>query len=1488
MDTGIVMRRLTGGKIRTPDGWRRTASKKIHRVGKLSWVVLTLGLMNSTLQGADWPMWRGDSMRSSSSTESLPNKLRLEHVLRGTARKQGWEDPLNADVMAYDRILEPILLGDQLLFGCNDSDKIVSYNLKSGQLMWSYFADGPVRLPLASADGVVYFSSDDGYLYSLDAVTGTLKWRFRGAPLGHLAIGNRRLISAWPARGGPVIYGDQVYFASSIWPFMGTFIYALDKRTGDVIWLNDETGSQYIKQPHSAPSFAGVGPQGALLATKDTLIVPGGRSVPAVFDRHTGKQRYFELSAGGKGTGGSFITANDDYFYVHTRLKGTRQFSLGDGVKTAFMPNEPVLAGDVLYSAEMENGVAKICAWKPDGTKLWDVPGDGRGDLILAGGVLYAAGPLSDSTQSMSQLIAIRLPSQDTQAKQGAQAQMLWSMPIEGQIQRLIAGNGKLVAVSLAGDIFVLGDATLQPSKPPHEITTMSAPSTDLFSDDFARTRAKELLLQADASGYAIWFGASDTRVLNAIVGSHSFDQLIVVDSDPNQIDKLRRDWDAKGWYGVRGAAIAAEPLAFRAPPYVANMIFVNEELSQTISENPKSLRRFFDSVRPYGGVLQLLSTPDKLDKIWDNVSAIQMEQTEISRTAFSVTLKRVGPLPGSSDWTHQYGNIANTIKSDDRLVKLPLGVLWFGGNSNVDVLPRHGHGPPEQVVGGRLILQGMNSLTARDVYTGRVLWHRTFENLGTFDVYYDSTYAETPLDPAYNQVHIPGANGRGTNFVVTEDQTYVIDGNGCKVLNTATGESIRDIALPQQNQDEPQEWGYIGVYENVLIGGVGFAKYRSRLDLKAEEVDNQLIKSKAGFGTKSLDRAASMSIVGFNRHTGKQLWQVDALHSFWHNGIVAGNGQIYALDRNPKTVEDLLKRRGRELPKTYRILAIDALTGNKKWEVNEGIFGTWLGYSAVHDMLLQASAAASDRLATEVGQGMTVHHANDGSVVWSKPTLAYSGPCVLHNDLIITNANAYSESAGAFFLKDGQQKMIKNPVSGRMQPWKITRTYGCNTISACENFLTFRSGAAGYYDLNTESGTGNLGGFRSGCTSNLVAANGILNAPDMTRTCSCSYQNQSSVGLVHMPELETWTIDNAAIVQDKSDRVVQLGINLGAPGDRRDENGRSWIEFPVVAGESPSLGIEVDGPFTTFQDFPASMSGATKPWISASGVLGLTGLQVWLKPVSPYKLITGIPILEACDDAEEGIDGVTDISSSDLELVVDTTTQLVGLRFDKINLASTSDVRSAYVQFTAHAASEEETELEIQAEMIGSALPFEKTNRNISSRARSKQSVIWKPSPWTKASESAELQRTPNISPLIQEILQHPDWKPGNAIALMIRGSGKRVATAFAAGKTGAARLLVDAEEIKMQPDPNAEQRPYQIQLFFGLPKSVGKSVRQFSVSVQGDNQRLEVELDPSKSQEVVKTLERVMLGDLLELGFASKLGIPLLSGVEITKLDE
>ena len=342
--------------------------------------------------------------------------------------------------------------------------------------------------------------------------------------------------------------------------------------------------------------------------------------------------------------------------------------------------------------------------------------------------------------------------------------------------------------------------------------------------------------------------------------------------------------------------------------------------------------------------------------------------------------VSREGALPGAADWNHAYGDIANTVKSNDQRVKLPLGLLWFGGNSNLDILPRHGHGPSEQVVGGRLFIEGMNCLSARDVYTGRVLWKRDFEDLGTINIYHDDTYADTPLSTAYNQVHIPGANARGTNYVATEEGVYLVVGSRCLLLDAATGQTLRQFELPAQADGQPPLWAFVGVYENLLLAGTGFGNYSQRLGYQYTP------EGKRGVAW-SPEYNGSLGLLAFDRKSGAILWRVDATHSFLHNGIVAGGGRIYCLDKLPQRVEDQYRRRGTPLP-DYRLLALDAASGKLIWQRTEKVFGTWLGYSQEQDILLQAGAAAGDRSPDEVATGMATYRARR-----RRPVVGKAGP---------------------------------------------------------------------------------------------------------------------------------------------------------------------------------------------------------------------------------------------------------------------------------------------------------------------------------------------------------------------------------------------------------------------------------------------------------------------------------------------------------------
>ena len=196
-------------------------------------------LISKPIFSHDWPMWRYDYNRSASSPEQLADNLYLQWQVTFSPRNPVWDDPLNRNLMPYDRLFEPVVEKNKLFIGFNDQDKVVALDLNTGKELWHFYADGPVRLPLAINKGKIYFTGDDGYIYCLNTDNGNLIWKRLLAPAENKLLGNKRLISMWPARGGVVIKDDIVYTAASIFPLMGTFIYALDAATGDIVWKNE-------------------------------------------------------------------------------------------------------------------------------------------------------------------------------------------------------------------------------------------------------------------------------------------------------------------------------------------------------------------------------------------------------------------------------------------------------------------------------------------------------------------------------------------------------------------------------------------------------------------------------------------------------------------------------------------------------------------------------------------------------------------------------------------------------------------------------------------------------------------------------------------------------------------------------------------------------------------------------------------------------------------------------------------------------------------------------------------------------------------------------------------------------------------------------------------------------------------------------------------------------------------------------------------------
>ena len=1137
--------------------------------------ILIIFVVDPTIAG-DWPMWRYDAGRTASSPEPLPEQLDLLWSRFDKPREPVWDDPLNQDLMRFDRLFEPIVLGKRLYLGYNDCDKVTAIDTDTGKELWSFYVDGPVRLPLAAWNDYIYFTSDDGYLYCLTADKGQLVWRFRGGPSERKILGNKRLISTWPARGGVVLEEGIAYFAAGIWPFMGTFIYALNAETGEVLWRNEGTGAQYINQPHNSPAFAGIAPQGAFVLSEDRLLIPGGRSIPGCFDKHSGEMLYFHLAEYNKSTG-AFTCANNDYFFNHFRDRETNVYRVSDGeIVAGVMGKYPVIADDAFYMSG-DSILVRDLSNPQNILAVFDV--NAGTDLIKAGPCLYAAGNDTITCIKINDVTS---------------SSILWKKKVDA-VERLIAADRKLFAVTLNGNLFAFGTSETPIKAMDKSVLKWTPPARTL-------AHARKILEQTGVKeGYALSYGIENTD-LPATLAHLSDLQIVGVDGDEQNINAGRQRLDELGLLGDRVSLLPGIPATFPAPPYMASLLLV--AFSNEFLDDSTLAATMYTSLRPYGGTLWMAGHKKYTGKLVDDFSAlgatIQIEDN-------CLIVRRDGPLPGSSSWTHQYGNISNTVKSDDELVKLPLGILWFGGNSNMDVLPRHGHGPPEQIIGGRLIIEGLDGIQARDVYTGRVLWNAPLENPGIFGVYYNETYADTPLDPSYNQEHLPGANSRGTNFAATSDWVYVIDDNSCRVLDIKTGETVKTLDLPPDDSGEKPDWGYLGILNDLLIAGSDFVPFSQKTPLSKEE--EQQIKKLEGKDWRkyrdftNYDVTASKRLVVMDRRTGKIKWQLNSRYGFIHNAITAGENRIFCLDKYPPAVEKRLARRGISKPSDYRLLALEAENGRVLWQINRNIFGSWLSISPEHNLLLQATRPSRDMLRDENGERMIVYNAETGQLIWDQ-LIEYNNPPILHGAKIITDREAYD-------LLTGEQIFRTDPITGERIPWTYTRTYGCNYNIAGEYLLSFRSAAAGFYDLFAEGGTGNYGGFKSGCTSNLIAADGVLNAPDYTRTCQCSYQNQTSLALIHMPELEYWTTNQW---EWSGKRIQRLGINLNAPGDRVAEDGTLWLDFPSVGGESPDIPIEINTPnVKMFRRHSSSLTGEMGNWIAASGFEGSFEMEILL-----------------------------------------------------------------------------------------------------------------------------------------------------------------------------------------------------------------------------------------------------------------------------------
>lgn len=623
----------------------------------------------STALAGDWPTYRGDAGRSGASADSLGANLApawQRTTRQGPAPAWSGRDTR----MPFDQVFHPVVSGGTLFYGSSADCKVYAVDAASGAEQWSFMTDAPVRFAPAVWKDRLFVASDDGYLYCLGMDDGSLLWKQRGGPGDEMILGNGRMVSRWPARGGPVVVDDSVYFAAGIWPSEGIFVYSLDAASGDVNWCNDTAGAITMPQPHgTAVAQSGISAQGYLVAAGDVLLVPTGRAVPAALDRNTGKFLYFHLQANGH-TGGADVVANADLF-----LNGGACFTPSSGAANStakgFIPAVSVLLED--GAATWRKGSVLLYRRADAGaleeTAAVEAPFGGS-SLIAAGGSLVSAGKHDGGRFGVCVI--------DTTA-----GKCVWSVVVDADPLGLATADGRLFVSTTSGSVYCYAadaaGATALISQPFHK------------TGDFGQPPAAAILSQdIPTEGYCLVVGGSDPDLLEDLATET---ELLIYCVEPNaeKAAAAREALDMAGLYGTRVTVHQRDPRHTTYPDYFANLVVSLAPVADGVGGE------LYRCLRPYGGV------------------AVGVEPGPLRRIVR-------GPLEGAGNWTHQYCTAANTNCSTDTLARAPLGMLWFT-DWGFPMPSRHGRGHAPLLLDGRLFVEGLDGLLCVDAYNGRKLW---------------------------------------------------------------------------------------------------------------------------------------------------------------------------------------------------------------------------------------------------------------------------------------------------------------------------------------------------------------------------------------------------------------------------------------------------------------------------------------------------------------------------------------------------------------------------------------------------------------------------------------------------------------------------------------------------------------------------------------------------------------------------------------------
>jgi outer membrane protein assembly factor BamB len=551
------------------------------------------------------------------------------------------------------------------------------------------------------------------------------------------------------------------------------------------------------------------------------------------------------------------------------------------------------------------------------------------------------------------------------------------------------------------------------------------------------------------------------------------------------------------------------------------------------------------------------------------------------------------GPLAGAGEWTHQYADAGKSTASDERLARLPLKALWFGGPGPAKMVSRHFRAPAPLVIDGRCFVSGTDSLLAMCIYTGRTLWERELPDLA----------------------HWPAAY-RGPAVAVDHEAVYALRRLECLRLDPATGKTLATFQPPTvDGADEAVVWEYLAVAGSRLVGSLGHPEVMKKWWSRAYP-DNRLL-------------------FALDKHSGAAAWEYRPRDGIDSNSIAIDGGHVYIIDGLVRHGE--LQRKPQANAKyAPRVLkALDLVSGKVVWET-EDVAPThnsvWAKDGVVLTTIQPYSRSMEDPAVAKVNGGARAYAGASGKALWQVERIQKCSPVLV---------NGIAHLPAAYDLQSGEPIQVSDPLSGVEVPYVPDMPRACSVLSASPSLLMSRSGSMGFYDLENRNITYYYPILRAGCWINMIPAGGLVVVPEGSSSCVCAYNYKTSMALIHADTLHQSQYGIASARKAQASATQRM--NLGAPGDRLDEQGQTWFAFPrPVAYGRPlchaKYGPKIGGvnvlpmsfvPAGTEPETVASYAVGTQieegliPWLDGCGVRLPLGLELKLnaKAATRYRV---------------------------------------------------------------------------------------------------------------------------------------------------------------------------------------------------------------------------------------------------------------------------